>query len=172
MHCDIGHSWYIAEMAQEAVMGVDAANTDEIDLAGTFTLESETTTTGGTVTLELKDESGDAENGEVVTLAFNNPGGTVHVSNVGGDTLIYDPPAVNSSVSAGHDRFVFHPNLGADTGNAGTPNTDPAHDHFAWAHEEQWSTLAGGAHDSIPADVAAQIDAHWHHALQNAVHLH
>ena len=116
------------------------------------------------------------ETNKITLDAFTVTNLSESIDTSGTGTLLTDPPSNSSntraSISINNDTFNFHSSLGADTGNANAPNTSAAHDHFVWAHDGSWSTLAAETPASVPADVAAQIDAHWHHALQNAVHLH
>jgi hypothetical protein len=80
-------------------------NTDEIDLAGVFTVMSDNPS-GTTVTLVLTDQSGDAENGDVLTLTFDSPSGTLNVGSDGsGGTLITDPPATVPATAEGAIAF-------------------------------------------------------------------
>jgi hypothetical protein len=80
----------------------------------------------------------------------------------------------------GNDNFIFHPSLGADTGNANSPDDATELERFTSAQVQHWSPLiSNAAHDAIdfvhhsdgvtPADLNA---AHWHLAVQSAVHLH
>ena len=155
--------------------GASLSQSDAIDLAGfkinrttfTATYDSSDNTTSVTVTDSHDDLS--------ASLTFDGDYATSLVlkGDGNGGTYIFDPPANSSgtSSSVGHDNFVFHPNLGAGAGNS-EPLAGP-HDfgQFTAAEIQQW--LAGSEPAGAPpADVTAQIDAHWHHALQNAVHLH
>jgi hypothetical protein len=159
------------------------SHSDGIDLAGIFTVQSETCSDGNVV-LDLKDGC------EVVSLTFDDFSGTLHVGTDGhGGTLITDPPAANSSnpsVSIGgpaNDTFVFHPGIGADTINNFNPTVDTIElDHFANAQSlQQLASLITtdthgdalielGHNDSIaiPGMTAAYLQAH----LQSLVHLH
>ncbi len=91
-----------------------------------------------------------------------------------GGTDIFDPPANSSAtpVSIGNDHFFFHPTLGGETGNSRTLDAGATQDHFTWANEEDRSMLVADTQSGATVDVTAHTDAHWHHALQNAVHLH
>jgi FecR-like protein len=65
------------------------ANTDEIDLAGVWTVESETPS-GGNLVVELQDGT------QVATLTFDGFTGTLNIGSDGsGGTLITDPPAAS-----------------------------------------------------------------------------
>jgi hypothetical protein len=129
------------------------------------------------------------------SLTFVDFTGTFKFASDGqGGTDIFDPPTTGTnghhagltpatSVSLGgpgNDNFLFHPSLGADTGNANSPDDATELERFTSAQVQHWSPLiSNAAHDAIdfvhhsdgvtPADLNA---AHWHLAVQSAVHLH
>jgi hypothetical protein len=152
-------------------------NSDGIDLAGTWTVESETSSGGNTV-LALKDGTA------TVTLTFDDFNGTLNVASDGnGGTLITDPPATGqlgplASVGGpGNDNFVFHPGLGADTGHFDPPADTVEYGQFTSPVEQHWMSLIKG--DAIEfvhigdAIMPLDLDAtHWHLMLHNAFHLH
>jgi hypothetical protein len=151
----------------------DSGDSDEIELSGAWTTQSTLTGNGGNLAVALTNGN------ETITLTFDGFNGSLNVSNNGTDTFIFDPPATNSpngSVSVGDDHFVFHPHLGA-----AAPDETGGHDQFAWAAGEDWSALIGstlsdtlfeGAHYADGEAGGSSSAAYWHHALQNAVHLH
>ncbi len=151
-------------------------DSDSIDLAGTWTVESETSSGGNTV-LSLKD--GPA----TVTLTFDDFNGTLNVASDGnGGMLITDPPATQSCGSPvsiggpGNDNFIFHPSLGADTGHfdpaADTTEygqfSSPVEQHWALQIREDTIECAHAGDASTPPDLDA---THVHFALHNAFHL-
>ncbi len=164
-----------------AGMGPNLSHSDGIELAGTWTTDSGLTASGGILTVDLVDE------GQTATLSFDDFSGTLHITTVGGNTLITDPPAASPSSSSvsiggpGDDNFIFHPGLG------GGANSTPWHGDFAFensAHIETVQQLQSlvtsdvherpfmdfGHHDSIALPDAPT--SHWAAALQTAVHLH
>ena len=150
-------------------------DSDSIDLTGTWTVESETSSGANTV-LALKDGSA------TVTLTFDDFNGTLNVASDGnGGTLITDPPATNQaspSVSIGgpgNDNFVFHPGIGADTGHFDPPAAATEYGQFTSPVEQHW--LLQIKQDAIEgvhigdANTPPDLDAtHWH-ALHDAYHL-
>ena len=106
---------------------------------------------------------------------------------VNGGTIVYDPPATGSSMPAfslgghGNDNFIFHPGLGVDTGSSNSPDDAAELDRFTSAQAQHWSPLISNDAHGDAIDFAHHIDgitpsdanaAHWHLALQSAVHLH
>jgi len=116
------------DAAVDGFTGTDSAspslaNTDEIDLAGTWTTESPLTGSGGDLVVDLTDGHGDT-----VALTFDDFSGTLKIGSDGsGGTLITDPPSsggasgadngatIQAGLNLGNDNFVFHPGMGADT---------------------------------------------------------
>jgi hypothetical protein len=151
-------------------------DSDSIDLAGTWTVESETSSGGNTV-LALKDGTA------TVTLTFDDFNGTLNVASDGnGGTLITDPPATNQaspSVSIGgpgNDNFVFHPGIGADTGHFDPPAAATEYGQFTSPAEQHWlSQIKQDAIEGVHATEAGTLPdsdvAHWHLALHDAYHL-
>ena len=151
-------------------------DSDGIDLAGTWTVESETSSGGNTV-LSLKDGTA------TVTLTFDDFNGTLSVASDGnGGTLITDPPATSQaspSVSVGgrdNDNFHFRPGLGADTGHFDPPTDTTEYGQFTSPAEQHWaSQIKEDAVECVHvgyANTPPELDAtHWH-ALHNAFHLH
>jgi hypothetical protein len=151
-------------------------DSDSIDLAGTWTVESETSSGGNTV-LALKDGTA------TVTLTFDDFNGTLNVASDGhGGTLITDPPATSQaspSVSIGgpgNDNFVFHPGLGADAGNFHQQADPTEFAQFTSPVEQHWlSQIKEDAVECVhvgEANTPTALDAtHWH-ALHNAFNLH
>ena len=151
-------------------------DSDGIDLAGTWTVESETCSGGNTV-LSLKD--GNA----TVTLTFDDFNGTLSVTSDGnGGTLITDPPATGqfgslASVGGpGNDNFVFHPGLGADACSFNPQAAPTEFAQFTSPAEQLW--LSQIKEDAIEfvhagdANTPPGLDGtHWH-AMHNAFHLH
>jgi hypothetical protein len=160
--------------------GIDSSSSDIIDLAGTWTRESETSSSGNT-TLVLADS---ANGGETLTLTFDNFNGSLNLASDGqGGTDIYDPPAAKRSapsVSASQDQFFFAQNHSADTGSWNRPHPNPEPDQQAVAQLEKWAWLIhSGVHNDSFGDFVHYGDgdpttavAHWHSAFQNATHLH
>ncbi len=153
------------------------STSDGINLAGTWTVESETSSGGNTV-LALKDGTA------TVTLTFDDFSGTLNIASDGhGGTLITDPPPTNSpspSVSiggAGNDSFHFHPGLGGDTGSFNPPADTTEFGHFSSPEDQYWATslIKEDVVECVhvgDANTPPELDAtHWH-ALHNAVYLH
>ena len=151
----------------------DAGHSDEVQLAGVWSIQSETTTSGGNVVLDL--QSGD----ETVALWFESPGGALNVSNDGTNTYVFDPPAkpVGAIVSPDSDTFVFHSDMGAETISNFNPEADTIElDNFNNIHsvhqlaalittDAQGDAVIGlGHHDSItlPGVSANYLQAHLH----------
>jgi hypothetical protein len=151
-------------------------DSDSIDLAGAWTVESETSSGGNTV-LALKDGTA------TVTLTFDDFNGTLNVASDGhGGTLITDPPATSQaspSVSIGgpgNDNFVFHPGLGADAGNFHQQADPTEFAQFTSPVEQHWlSQIKEDAVECVhvgEANTPTELHAtHWH-ALHNAFNLH
>ena len=148
----------------------NAAQSDVIDVAGVnfnsgHFSDSYNAATG---VLTVSDGANSA------SLTFDNFTGTFKFASDGsGGTDIYDPPATNSSspsASVTNDSFTFHHHDGAGAGNSDPPAGPHDFGQFTATEIQQW--LAGDQPAGAPVDVAAHIDAHWHHALQNSVHLH
>jgi hypothetical protein len=162
----------------------NANSSDVIDLAGInynsgdFS-DSYNSTTG---VLTVTDGTNTA------SLTFVDFTGTFKFASDGsGGTDIFDPPATHSfsppvSIGgAGNDNFIFHPSLGADTGNSNSLDDATELERFTSAQVQHWSPLISNAtHDDVidfvhhsdgitPPDLNA---AHWHLAVQSAVHLH
>jgi hypothetical protein len=77
----------------------------------------------------------------------------------------------------GGDTFIFERSLGADTGHFGPHVNTPELEHFTSAEDQHWLLLIkDDAIEFVPhSDGITPPDldaAHWHLALQNAVHLH
>jgi hypothetical protein len=148
----------------------NAASSDVIDLAGiNYNSGSFSENYNSAGVLTVSDGTGSA------SLTFVDFTGTFKFASDGhGGTDIFDPPANSSAtpVSISNGHFFFHPTLGGETGNSGTLVAGATQDHFTWVNEEDWSMLVADTQAGAPADVTAHTDAHWHHALQNAVHLH
>ncbi|HMK70186.1 MAG TPA: hypothetical protein VK442_04360, partial [Xanthobacteraceae bacterium] len=156
-------------------------DSDGIDLAGTWTVESETSSGGNTV-LALKNGTA------TVTLTFDDFNGTLNVASDGnGGTLITDPPATQSCSSQvsigcpGNDNFIFHPSLGADPSGYNAPDDAAELEHLTSAQAQRWSAIVGyGPHEDVidfvhHGDTLTSADlnpAPWHQALQYGLHLH
>ena len=84
-------SGYTATINGFAGTAPSLSDSDGIELAGTWTVASETPS-GGNLVLVLQ-EAGS----ENVTLTFDDFSGTLNIATSGGNTLITDPPATSSS---------------------------------------------------------------------------
>jgi len=170
----------------------NANSSDVIDLAGINYNSGDFSDTYNTTTGVLTVTDGT----NTASLTFVDFTGTFKFASDGqGGTDIFDPPTTGTnghhagltpatSVSLGgpgNDNFLFHPSLGADTGNANSPDDAAELERFTSAQAQHWSPLiSNAAHDDAidfvhhsdgitPSDLNA---AHWHLALQSAVHLH
>ena len=108
-------------------------------------------------------------------LTFVDFTGTFQFASDGSSgTLIYDPPAANSSslsASPGNDSFMFH--TGTNGGNTGASWGAGTNDHTDWAHTHQeWSQLASDMSGAVAAEIAQHAKSHWHYALHGVEHLH
>ncbi len=172
-------STFTGEIAGFTGTAADASDSDIVDLAGinynsSGFSENYNSTTG---VLTVTDGTNSA------SLTFIDFTGTFKfASDDSGGTDIFDPPAANSSnaaVSAAHDNFVFHPELGAGVA-AANPGEGGAFDSHVHAQLEEWSSIIGAAtHDDASAAFADHTDgaggaginaAHWQ-ALHHATHL-
>ena len=151
----------------------DPGHSDEIELTGAWTTTSSLTGTGGNLVVNLTDGS------ETATLTFDNFNETLHISNNGTDTFIFDPPAKSPSVSVSpdNDMFIFHPGMSAETATNFDPKAETVElDHFANigaiqqlaslinTDAEGDAVIALGHHDSItlPGVNANYLQAHLH----------
>jgi hypothetical protein len=159
------------------------ANSDGIELAGVWCVQSETSC-DGTLTLTLRDGC------ETATFNFDDFDGKLHIADVDGNTVITDPAvstvASTSSVSVGgpgNDTFVFSPGVGAETISNFNPQADTIElDHFASVqntqqlaaaitadpHGDAVIELGHGDSVTIPGVSVSYLEQH----LQSLVHLH
>lgn len=173
-------STFTGQIAGFTGTAADAADSDEVELTGVWTTTSDLTGTGGNLVVNL------TEGSKTATLTFADFSGTLNISNNGSETFIFDPPATNSGAPVsiggpGNDNFIFHPSLGADSGNSHALDDAAELERLSAAQAQHWSPLIGNdAHadaiefvhhsdGTMPPDSNA---AHWHLAMHNAVNLH
>jgi hypothetical protein len=167
----------------------NAAQSDEVELSGVWSVQSEATTdSGSNVVLDLQNGN------QTVSLTFDNlSASNLVVSNDESDTFIFDPPAGSMSSNSlsqhasiggpGGDTFLFHPGMGTETISNFNPRVDNIElDHFANvqnmrqlaaditsnAHGDAVIELGHNDSITVAGMTAAQLQAH----LQSFVHLH
>ena len=154
---------------------------DEIQLAGVWTQQSETMS-GSNVVLDLQNQNNSSQ---TLTLTFDDLSpSNLSISNDGTDTFIFDPPGnANSSgsVSIGgfaNDAFLFHP--GGDPISDWHPQSDPTdHVNGSTGHNTQGlepliaaECHAGDAAVDLGYNIAGETAAQWHAHLASLAHLH
>ena len=112
-------SGYTATISGFAGTAPNLTNSDGIELAGTWTVASETPS-GGNLVLELKDGS------EVATLTFDDFSGTLNIANSDGNTIITDPPGTSANALMPSSATANGTNGSITYADANTPNPQTA----------------------------------------------